>query len=316
MSRIISDDFGWLFKRNHQEHDFGIDGQIEIVARDGSVTGQMIAVQIKFGKSFFRERNKWGYIYRGELKHFNYLANYPVPVIICICEPKSRRCYWARFQSDQTQTKPSGWKMTIPFDNLLSSSQEALEALVPAVYDSLKELESYWALNNLLVESGAIFFGLDDGDVTTTNVSRPREFFDRLRSTRELAYECQGKVEIYFFGYDDDLRELYEIDEVREYVKVLTRTLPELLFFVRTKQPTCTLFVFALCHTNVSWPDGRSTETVTRQVHFDTDKVAKFFDGLWQGLNEMTDWLGMSEDENKRITFEAVRCVGFNAPLQ
>ena len=67
VSRIVMENFGWLFKRNHQEHDFGIDGQIEVVTK-GSVTGQMLACQIKCGPSFFRDRNKWGYVYRGEGK--------------------------------------------------------------------------------------------------------------------------------------------------------------------------------------------------------------------------------------------------------
>ena len=70
VSRVVHEQFKWLFKRNHQEHDFGIDGQLEVVTDEGAVTGQMLAVQIKYGKSFFDERNKWGYVYRGELKHF------------------------------------------------------------------------------------------------------------------------------------------------------------------------------------------------------------------------------------------------------
>src|SRR6266571_7920181 len=111
VSRIVSDNFGWLFKRNHQEHDFGIDGQIEIVTADGAVTGQMLGVQVKCGKSFFEEKNKWGFVYRGETKHFNYLANYPVPVIICLCDPESQQCYWQHFQADQVQVTGAGWKM-------------------------------------------------------------------------------------------------------------------------------------------------------------------------------------------------------------
>ena len=51
----------WLFKRTHQEHDYGIDGYIDIVTEDGHVTGQMFASQIKCGKSFFQEKTKDGY---------------------------------------------------------------------------------------------------------------------------------------------------------------------------------------------------------------------------------------------------------------
>jgi hypothetical protein len=56
VSRIINDGYGWLFKRNHQEHDFGIDAQVDVILDDGSVTGQMIALQIKYGASFFKEK--------------------------------------------------------------------------------------------------------------------------------------------------------------------------------------------------------------------------------------------------------------------
>src|SRR6266404_3206588 len=207
VSRVISDNFGWLFRRNHQEHDFGIDGQIEVVTPDGAVTGQMIAVQVKCGETFLKKQNKWDYVYRGNTKHFNYLANYPIPVIICLCDPKSKESYWAHFQANQVQVSQAGWKMTNPFENVLSLSRAALQALVPPVHDSLKELESYWALNEMIVKSSAIFYMFDEFDVRRKDVSRPREFFDRLRSTRELAYECQGKVEFSFPEKDENRRE-------------------------------------------------------------------------------------------------------------
>jgi hypothetical protein len=117
VARIVSGSFGWLFKRNHQEHDFGIDGQLEVVTDSGAVTGQLLAVQIKCGKSFLQEENKWGYVYRGELKHFNYLSNYPIPVLIVICDPDSGECFWVCFQPEQTQTTKAGWKITVPFEN-------------------------------------------------------------------------------------------------------------------------------------------------------------------------------------------------------
>jgi len=182
------------------------------------------------------------------------------------------------------------------------------------VCNSFAGLQAYWALNKMIVESSYVVYVLDEHDVKTCDVSRLREFFDRLRATKELAYECQGKIEISFYGYDDDPRELFEIEEVRNYVGLLDAVLPELFFFARTGQPTYTLRTFALCQTNVSWKDGRSTRTVTREVEFDTDKVAAFFGRHCLGLNEITDWLGMSIEENKEITFAVFKCLGFNPP--
>ena len=103
VARMISDYFCWLFKRNHQEHDFGIDGQIELVTDDGAVTGQLLAIQIECGQSFLNETNQWGYVYRGERKHFNYLVNYPIPVIISVCDPTSSECYWTQFRPEAVE---------------------------------------------------------------------------------------------------------------------------------------------------------------------------------------------------------------------
>ena len=91
-------------------------------------------------------------------------------------------------------------------------------------------MEAYWELNALICESGTVHFVLDSDDVRNLDVARPRVFFDRLIATKELALQCQGKVEISFHGYDDDPRELYEIDEVRAYVALLDQALPDLFF--------------------------------------------------------------------------------------
>ncbi|OUL57922.1 DUF4365 domain-containing protein [Pseudoalteromonas ulvae] len=97
VSTIIFESLGWIFKRTPQEFDFGIDGQVDVVDIDGTLTGQVFAVQIKYGKSFLKEESRWGYIYRGELKHINYLLNYPLPVFIMLCVVV--KDIWPRFYS-------------------------------------------------------------------------------------------------------------------------------------------------------------------------------------------------------------------------
>lgn len=309
VTEIIFDNFRWLFKRNHQEHDFGIDGQIEVVTAEGAVTGQLLAVQIKFGKTFFQEKNQFGYMYRGDSKHFNYLANYPLPVLIVICHPDSKKCYWVRF--DPTQTQPAGenWKMTVPFQNDLALSKGVIETMLPPFEDHRSALEEYWVLNNLLADSGYIHFVIDKPEILAKDISRPRKFFDRLRATKELALDCQGKVEISFHGYDADPLELFEVKEVRAYMPLLCEALPELFYFARTSKPTDTLQTIALSQTDVSWANGRSTRVVTKQVIFDTPKLADFLLKGYGGLNEMTDWLGLSAAENMRISDEVMSCL-------
>jgi len=283
----------------------------EIVTASGTVTGQMFAVQIKCGKTFLQERNKWGYVYRGNLKHFNYLSNYPLAVVIVICDPESRECYWVHFQTEQTQFTGSEWKITVPFENRLSTAKNALQALVPPMVDSVSELQAYWSVNKIIVETSVIVYVIDNEEVMVSDVSRPRNFFDRLRLTKELAHACQGKVEITFFGYEDDPRELFEIEEVRKYVALLDDALPELFFFVRTEAPTSTIRLFALCLTKVWWVKMPSAPT-GRMVGLNTDKVGLFLTKHFPALNEMTEWVGMPIEENKRISLAVCQCLKFD----
>lgn len=314
VNRIVSDKFGWLFKQNHQEDDFGIDGQLEVVTSVGAVTGQLLAVQIKCGASFLSEKTRWGYVYRGEIKHFNYLANYPLPVLICLCDPATNECWWAHFKPELTEPTQTGWKMTIPFESKLADSQAAIEALVAPVHDALSQLQDYWKMNQQLVESGVILYMLDEHDVESQDVVLPRAFFDRLRATREMAQACLGKVEIMFSGYDNDPRELYEIDEVRAYVTLLDPVLHDLLFFVRTEKPAFTMMVFALCQTtDIEWPLGRASRGMQR-ISFNPIPALRFVERHFPGLNEVADWIQLPEEELMRITYECVDCLGLVPP--
>ena len=44
-------------------------------------------------------------------------------------------------------------------------------------------------------------------------------------------------------------------------------------------------------------------------VVFETDKVGAFLMAMFPGLNAMTDWVGMSLDDNKRITEQILKCL-------
>ena len=66
------------------EHDFGIDGYMDVISEKGQVTGKSIAFQLKTGTSFFNEENEIGYVFRGEIKHLNYYLNLDTPIVIVI----------------------------------------------------------------------------------------------------------------------------------------------------------------------------------------------------------------------------------------
>lgn len=314
VSHIISGEYGWLFKRNHQEHDFGIDAQVDVVLENGNVTGQIFALQIKYGTSFFDEKNKWGYIYRGEKKHFNYLSNYPIPVLIVICHPEERECYWVQFDPQTTSSAGKNWKITIPFENKLSGSKTVItSSILPPPADYWSGVEDYWAINDIIVKHNYFLYVISREEVEKLDVSDVRKFFDRLRSNQEIAEHCLGKIEISFQGYDEDIRELFEIPEVCKFVPLLSMALPELFFFAYTGAKGHGLMTIAMCLASAKRLSTVSENKIS--VEISTKKIRSFLNDHWLGLNEMTEWLKMSIEENKEISFNIVRALGFKPPI-
>lgn len=131
----IINQMGLIF-REQPTDDYGIDAQIETI-EDGYATGKLIAVQIKAGKSFFREITSDSIIYRGERKHYDYWLNHSLPVIIVLYNPTNDKCYWNVVNSNTATLTKEKWKIEIPLSNLLEDAKSQLLELA----DNLTEYE-------------------------------------------------------------------------------------------------------------------------------------------------------------------------------
>ena len=124
MKSVVEEELNWIFRRNYQEHDFGIDGYIDLITDIGQVTGKSIAIQIKYGSSFFKESDEIGWIYRGEKKHLNYFMNIEIPVLICLINPDTKKIYWTLFQFEETNQAGENWKIIVPFEQELNKKSK------------------------------------------------------------------------------------------------------------------------------------------------------------------------------------------------
>ena len=78
---------GFIF-REQTICDYGIDAIIE--RKDEKYpSGKLIAVQIKSGDSYFKERKDDKVVFRGENKHYDYWLNHSLPVIIVLYSPSN-----------------------------------------------------------------------------------------------------------------------------------------------------------------------------------------------------------------------------------
>lgn len=79
--------------RAQPDRDVGIDAHIEL--RDsGRATGQLIALQIKAGPSYFDKKSDDAYIFYPERHHIDYWLGHALPVVVCLCDNDTRNIYW------------------------------------------------------------------------------------------------------------------------------------------------------------------------------------------------------------------------------
>ncbi|MBD2303847.1 DUF4365 domain-containing protein [Nostoc sp. FACHB-190] len=120
VGRIFNRDFLWAF-RPQPIADMGIDAHVE-VCKDGKPLGQIIALQIKSGESYFQTEINEGYVYRGELKHLHYWLNYPLPVLLALYHPVFEQVFWEVVTKEKIEFTKKGWKIVIPYKQYLNKS--------------------------------------------------------------------------------------------------------------------------------------------------------------------------------------------------
>ncbi len=306
VSTIVNDKFAWIFRRNHNEHDFGIDGYIDVVTDKGAVTGQCFAIQVKTGKSFLRGSGAEEYVFYGEQKHLNYYLNLPMPVLVIIHDDTNNKSYWQHFTHSRIEGTPTGWKMQIPRKNILNRGKSQLLEIVGPPQDHLDTLKSHWAFNKTLSSFDSIHYAVDRKDIEDGNISHAIDFFRRIEASDALCKKFQGRIELSISGYDTDSRELWEIRNVRKWFK---KADPKInwFFFCDLSTPLAGFKAYVACLSNTQRASDQTEAPIkTLKVLMDNTKRLQILETNWPKLNAMTDRLGMSIEENKRISFKVL----------
>jgi hypothetical protein len=148
VAKIFTENIGWIF-REQPVNDFGIDGFVEITSlglnlKDLIPTGRLLGVQIKSGKSFFKETTPSHFVFRGSIKHLEYWLNHSIPVIVIIYDKKTNSAYWQEVQRSKILLLHKSFKINIPIKNLLNSENK--EPLVNIGFFKTKYEYKLWQL--------------------------------------------------------------------------------------------------------------------------------------------------------------------------
>ena len=107
--------------REQPTSDYGIDAHVEIV-NYGQATGRLLAVQIKSGSSWFKEKTKRGIVFREDLAHLEYWLNHSLSVIIVLYDPTTETAYWQVVNEKNVIRTKKAWKIEVPLEQTVTES--------------------------------------------------------------------------------------------------------------------------------------------------------------------------------------------------
>jgi hypothetical protein len=90
---------------------------------------------------------------------------------------------------------------------------------------------------------------LSRGQVETGDLAEPLQLLRRITADRHTAIDFCGRISLVVDGYNDDPRELFEIPEVRAYIKRLDQAWPNWFFFLSQADESIKLLESCLCET-------------------------------------------------------------------
>jgi len=151
------------------------------------------------------------------------------------------------------------------------------------------------------------------GMVLMTITRREVESFDHgnqlnfLYHAKDQALDANGKINFAVTGYDNDERELWEIQEVRDYFDFLDRCFPYWFFFLDRTLPRNLSPLNVLTTLLVPIDKVLESNPKNKTLELNIEAFGKYVDIHFRYLNQLTDELKMTLQENKRISKEVIK---------
>lgn len=122
---------------------------------------------------------------------------------------------------------------------------------------------------DLLRDCGVDFLTVvvDRRDVQNLDIDTTFKILRRLLQDRQTVVSFRARLDIAFAGYDDDVRELYEIEEVRNFLSLLDKKFPFWFYFLNLDNGTLALILLSLCPYSITL-DGILVISQDDQIFF------------------------------------------------
>ena len=143
-------------------------------------------------------------------------------------------------------------------------------------------------------------------EVEALDVSRSALILSRVLADRSAVERYRGGVDLAFFGYSDDPRELHDIQEVRRFCSKLDDAFPYWFYFLSTDRLTLGMIASCLCSV---------TQLRPGVVSYGPD-LLDFIERHYKALNWLFDNYSLDEEHNVEISRNVAEYFSNFEPIQ
>ena len=172
--------------------------------------------------------------------------------------------------------------------DLFNNAQVKMEAVPPELLRIQAQMEKAIATDKFLYDEEIDQYQLyiDRNTVETCNVTRIENLLWKLIDGEGIT-NIENKVNIGFSGYVDDVREVFEVPEICNFLKKLDQKFPFWFYIMSLKTPA--LRTMTLCMTDAEMINLGSVKP-------DQDKFIAFMENHFNALNYLGDKLNIDTD--------------------
>lgn len=131
-----------------------------------------------------------------------------------------------------------------------------------------------------------------------------------LLADAQAVRRFQGRLHLFVGGYDDDPRQLWDIVEVRRYLRALDQRFPTWLWFVDPADPALLLLVGCCCE---GAEYGTRGNEVAVQIY--PAQLAPFMLARVRNLHALVDEFGIAAEHVARIAVPPCKRMGVDAAM-
>jgi len=225
--------------------------------------------------------------------------------------------YWTEFDSDKIFQIRNGWSITIPKNQKLNrESKQTLRLLPGEEIDYFPQIEYQWKIDEEIKNSGISIMAVSREEIEELNFTGFTTLMKRLTANEEIIKKSRGKISFAVFGYEDDNRELFEIEEVRKWVKLVLPIVKYWGYFLNMEldiAKSLGLKILLFCTTD-SKIVRQNNDKSASFIETNKEQTFAFMEQIVGWMNEFVDLYGIDEELNKE-QFEKIMAILFDKEL-